>query len=57
MVFFCSDSFGRSVYSSQRLETAIIRKLVQRRIWNEQDFFDFGFLQGVIEVENSEKIV
>ena len=34
MGFFCSVNFGRSIYSSYRVETGIIRKLVQRRIWN-----------------------
>ena len=32
--FYCSDNFGRSIYSSYRVESEIIRKLVQRRIWN-----------------------
>ena len=48
--FFCSVNFRRSIYSSYRVETDIIRKLVQRRIWNQKDFSDFRFLQGVIEV-------
>ena len=48
--FFCSDNFGRSTYSPQRVETGITKKLVQRRIWNSKDFFDFCFLQGFIEV-------
>ena len=33
-VFFCSVNFGRSIYSPQRVQTGIIRKLAQRRIWN-----------------------
>ena len=32
--FFCSDNFRRSIYSSSRVDTSIIRKRVQRRIWN-----------------------
>ena len=34
MGFFSSDNFGRLIYSSYRVEIGIIRKLVQRRIWN-----------------------
>ena len=32
--FFCSVNFCRSICSSLWVETGIIRKLVQRRIWN-----------------------
>ena len=31
---FCSDNFGRSKYSLQRVQTSIIRKLVHGRICN-----------------------
>ena len=34
LVFFCSVNFGRSIYSSQRNVSGIIKKLVQRRIQN-----------------------
>ena len=34
MGFFCSVNFGRSIYSSQRNVSGIIKKLVQRRIHN-----------------------
>ena len=34
MGFFCSVNFGRSIYSSQRNVSGIIKKLVQRRIQN-----------------------
>ena len=44
MGFFCSDNFGRSIYSSQRNVSGIIKKLVQRRIRNQKDFFYFCFL-------------
>ena len=47
--FFCSDNFRRSIYSSQRVEIGIIRKLIQRRIWNYKDFY-FRVIQGIIEV-------
>ena len=50
-VFFCSVNFGRSIYSIQRVEIGIIRKPVQRRIWNEQDFSTFRVL-GVMEGES-----
>ena len=50
MGFFCSVNFGRSIYSSKRVETGIIRKLVQCRMRNKEDFFDFRFWQGDIEV-------
>ena len=46
LFFFCSVNFGRSIYSSYRVETGIIRKLVHRRIWNLKDFFDFRFVTG-----------
>ena len=32
--FFCSVNFGRSIYSSQRNVSGIIKKLIQRRIQN-----------------------
>ena len=32
--FFCSDNFGRSIYSSQRNVSDIVKKLVQLRIWS-----------------------
>ena len=49
LVFFCSFNFGRSIYS-YRIVSGIIKKPVQRRIRNQKDFFDFCFLQGVIQV-------
>ena len=36
--FFCSNNFDRAVYSSQRVVSGIIKKAVQRRIWNLKDF-------------------
>ena len=41
--FFCSVNFGRSIYSSQRNKSGIIKKLVQRRIQNSKDFFDIRY--------------
>ena len=32
--FFCSVNFGRSIYSSSRNVSGIIKKLVQRRVRN-----------------------
>ena len=48
-VFFCSVNFGRSIFSSQRNVSGIIKKMVQRRIKNEKHFFYFRFFRGVIE--------
>ena len=41
--FFCSDNFGRSRIT----RSCIIKKPVQRRVWNERDFFEFCFLERV----------
>ena len=43
MGFFCSDNFGRLIYSSLRNVSGIIKKLVQRRIRNWKDFLKFIF--------------
>ena len=48
--FFCSDNFGRSIYSSWRNVSGIIKKTDQRRIQNLKDFFEFLNFRGVIEV-------
>ena len=40
--FFCSENFGRWM-SSQRNVSVIIEKLVQHRIQNLKDFFEFRF--------------
>ena len=40
--FFCSVNFGRSIYSSQRNVSGIIKKLVQRRIQNKKRIFRFS---------------
>ena len=38
MVFFCSDNFDRSIYSSYRVVSGIFKQPVQRRIWNKKIF-------------------
>ena len=47
---FCSVNFVQSIYSSYWVETGIIKKPVQRRVWIQKDFLIFRFLQEVIEV-------
>ena len=48
--FFCLDNFGRSIDSSWRVMSDIIQKSIQRRVWNNKDFFEFRFLESIIEV-------
>ena len=47
---FFSDNFDLLIYSSYRVASGIIRKPVQRRIWNNKDYFEFRFLERVIVV-------
>ena len=41
--FFCSINFRLSIYSSYRIVSGIIRKLVKRRILNLKFFLKFAF--------------
>ena len=45
MGFFCSVNFGRSIYSSQRNVSGIIKKLVQRSIQNQKDYQELKIIE------------
>ena len=51
--FFCSINFGRSIYSSWRNMSSIIKKLIQRRIRNLKNFLNFVFFQELSRFELS----
>ena len=48
--FFYSVYFGRSIYSSYRVVSVIIRKHLHPKIWNSQIFFRFFFFTGSYQV-------
>ena len=49
--FFCLVNFDRSIFSSKRVVSGIIKKPIQRRIWIKKNFFAVRFLERVIEVK------
>ena len=54
---FCSDKFGRSIYSSYRFVRGIIKKCPSSvEYFIQKIVAEFRFLQGVIEVLTFQKI-